>query len=67
MAAIEEIQFASRLKSPLKFELLRVPYLLEMGYNEAESWEETHLQRMERNFCDPGQYGKSGYDNCKCM
>lgn len=64
---MEEMDIASRLQSPLKFQILRVPYLLESTYNEDESWEETHLQRMERNFCDPSMYGKSGYSNCKCV
>lgn len=63
--AIEEINLTSRLQNPLIFKILRIPYLLETNYDESESWEEPHLDRMHRNFCDPQLYGDTGYNNCK--
>jgi hypothetical protein len=44
---VEELELTSSLVS---FEIFRVPYLLEFGYDEDESASETHLERMKRKF-----------------
>ena len=64
--AIEEIKIASMLTIPLKFNILRVPYLLEYNYDESDTWSETHIDRMNRNFGSSSSlYGSLGYNNCK--
>lgn len=62
---MDEVQIAPQLEKPLQFEILRVPYLLESNYDENESWEEKHLERMQRNFSSASSYGNDGYQNCE--
>jgi len=59
------MELTSQLTIPVKFELYRVPFLLEYGYDESESFKETHMQRMRRNFDGPGGYDHQGYEKCK--
>lgn len=60
--AIDEMNFASQLDEPLQFEVYRIPFLLEFGYNESEEFKETHIQRMKRNM--EGYSCSSGYEKC---
>eukprot|EP01006_Ploeotia_vitrea_P039752 TRINITY_DN66376_c12_g3_i2.p1 TRINITY_DN66376_c12_g3~~TRINITY_DN66376_c12_g3_i2.p1 ORF type:complete len:310 (-),score=0.67 TRINITY_DN66376_c12_g3_i2:61-990(-) len=59
------MEIAYRLDPPLKFEIHRIPYLLEHGYDESESFSETHLERMKRLFDGDSGYGEKGYENFK--
>lgn len=36
--------------APLRFEVHRIPFFLEPGYDESEAFDESHASRMGRKF-----------------
>jgi hypothetical protein len=58
------MQIAPLMDPPLKFEIYRVPFLLEYGYDESEAFKESHMHRMRRHFDGPQGYDSRGYEKC---
>ena len=58
------MEWAYRTRRPIKFELYRVPFLLEHEYDESEQFQETYKERLTRNLkC----YDNDAYCICKWL